>query len=89
MASIVAGGETALKPAHSRDQIGPRRFQKPMVMITHQNVGMNFPTGALTKLGDRLQKTHPVRIISKDVLAPVAAATQHDRSHPQTRPVSS
>src|SRR6202007_1524 len=72
MTPIVAGGITTLEPSHPGHQIRPRCFQQPMVMITHQHVGMNFPASALTKLPYRLQETHPIGIILKDVLAPVS-----------------
>ena len=40
--------------------------------IGHQAVGMNLPSGFLTRLGQGLEKVLPIHVVQKDVFAAVA-----------------
>jgi hypothetical protein len=74
--NIIANGKTALKPAHPGHEVRPRRLHQPMVMIAHQDIGMNSPAGSLADLRQRFQETRAIRIVLKDIFPPVAT-TQH------------
>src|SRR5205809_3367414 len=52
-----------------------------MVMVTHQDVCMDFPTGALANLSQSLNKTEPIRIVFKDIFTPISP-THHMISSP-------
>jgi hypothetical protein len=45
-----------------------------MVMVAHQEIGMDFPASALANLRQGLKKTDPIGIIFKDIFPPVSPA---------------
>jgi hypothetical protein len=78
---VVARRITTLKPPHPGHQIRLRRLQQPMVLVTHQDVGMHFPASAPADLSQSLKKTSPIQIIFKDVFTPISP-THHVVSGP-------
>jgi hypothetical protein len=67
-------GVGALEPLHARDKISPRRLQQQMVVISHQDVGMDQPPRLLRRLPQTLEKCLPVRIVAKNQVAVVTSA---------------
>ena len=60
-----------LQPAHADDQIRLGRLQKQMVVISHQNIGMNQPARATARLAEGLQERLMVGVISEDRLSAI------------------
>ncbi len=83
---VVTSRDTALEPAHPGHQVGPRSLQQPVIMVTHEHVSMNLPTGALTSLPQRLQEPLAIRLIFENVLPPITPGTSHDRLRLQIPP---
>jgi hypothetical protein len=69
----------ALQPGHAGDQVGVWAFQDQMVMIGHETISVNLPTGLLAGLGQGFEEIVPVYIVQKNVLTPVSSA--HDVIH--------
>src|SRR5256885_16167024 len=52
----------ALQPGHPRDEIWLRSFENQMVMIAHQAVGMNLPSGFYTGFRQGLDEVGKLRV---------------------------
>jgi len=76
VACIEPSGVGILKPLHPGHQIGLRSLNHPVVVIGHQNPGINAPATALAAFAQSLQKHGTIFVVFEDGFAPVAAA--HD-----------
>jgi hypothetical protein len=63
-------GPGTLKPAHSLHQVGFRSFEGQVIVIAHQDPGIERPTRLPDKLLQGLLKTFTVLIVDDDVLPP-------------------
>ncbi len=68
---------------HARHQIAFGCFDQQMMVVGHQDIGVDPQTGALASLGQRFEKPLPILIIVKDLSALVAAG--HDMVEPPLR----
>ena len=60
-----------LNPFHALNQISFRGFNQNMIMIIHQDPGMDTPPALSADLGKNLQKIATIHIILKNRLAPI------------------
>ena len=63
----------AIQLAHAFAEIGIRRFNHHVIVISHQAVGVTNPIETLTDLGERFEPRYAIIIGQIDVLAPVTA----------------
>ena len=76
VAGVDAAREGVLKPAHAVDQIRIRRADGQMVVIIHQNPGVDFPPATQDSLEEGVDKQLPVVVIPHDRLP--AISPRHD-----------
>src|ERR1044071_9301611 len=73
---IEPDGVGALQPSHAGDQIGVGGFQHQVVVIAHEAIRVNLPTGLLTSFGQRLEEVVSIHVIQENILTPIAS-THH------------
>ena len=66
----------SLQPFHPGHEVGFRRLDQKVIVISHQHIGVNAPAGFVAGLAQSLQKALPVPVIVEDGAALVAAG--HD-----------
>ena len=74
VAMVQADGIGAQAPAHSRHQIGARRFHHQMKMVAHQAEGMHLKTRLAAGFGQGLEEILAVHVIQEDRLPAVPPA---------------
>lgn len=72
VAHIVSTGQGVLQPGHARDEVGLRRLNEKVIMITHQHPGMDPPARHLTSLAERVKEKAPVIVVMEDGFPAVA-----------------
>jgi len=71
---VEALGVGPLQPFHPYHQVRLRCLQQKMVMVRHEDEGMNLPTGSLAGLAQTMQKMLSVLIIAENGFTVIAAA---------------
>src|SRR5688572_4182071 len=70
---VEAIGECGLEPLHASDQIRVRSFDREMIVVTHDNEGMEEPVGFLAGLEQAVLKRSARFLVAKNLGAVVAA----------------
>ena len=58
---------------HSIDQVGLRRFDDQVKMISHQTISMHPPLGLQASLAQCIDETFAVFVIAKNLFPPIPA----------------
>ena len=62
----------AVKQVHSFRQIRIRSFDKEMIVIVHQAVGMAKPAKTLNRIAERIKKPEAIGVIPKYMISCIA-----------------
>src|SRR5690606_11297739 len=80
--AVESGSERALQPLHSRHEVGFRSFHSQMVVVAHDDVGVQFPPAALHDFKQTTLEGFPASAFQKQLLA-VVASTDHVVDRPR------
>src|SRR5271169_5017163 len=79
MTGVKSSSVGRLDPSDSSAEVPSRRTHENVIMIGHQTVGVHAKTTLRHRFGERLQKSFPIPIISKDL--PLFVAARHHMIH--------
>jgi len=74
VADVVTPGGRVLQSAHSGNQVGFRRFDQAVVVVSHQHPGVHSPTAHRTGFGDGGEEKPAVVIVMENRITPVATS---------------
>src|SRR5690349_1552755 len=81
---IEPDGVGALQPSHAGDQVGVGGFQHQVVVIAHEAIRVNLPTGLLTSFGQRLEEVVSIHVIQEKYPHADRLDSSHGTSPPGT-----
>ncbi len=74
--AVAAYGKGRLKPAHARDKVGLGSFQKDVIMVVHDDIGMDVPSIAGCRFSQSGYQEDFDGIVLKNVFPAIASC--HD-----------
>ena len=76
MTTVKALGIAAIQPLHPDPEIGFRRFDKQVIMVTHQAIGVALPPLLVDLASQALKKGLAVLSLETDILLGIASGRQ-------------